>query len=324
MDQSFHLLNKLQSLQQGTGIQQQYNLIDTFFTYIRQNTDLFNNVESVNKIQLLAQKHVEVAQKNKATNNKTSSNTTTTQQSSNIHSDNVTNSNLNNNTTQQSKSNQSNNSENNTNNTDTNNFKQTSSTTTKQPIQLEKTSNGMYKPNSGRGLTLDTYSWIQTLDNVEVMIDNLPSTITRKQISITLDRHHIYVKVMNDIILDGDVYDDIDDSDSTWTIESDKSGNKTVTLYLPKQHKTEWWASLLQDSEQIDVQSIVPETSSLSDLDSDMRSTVDKMMFEQRMKQQQQPGSGSMSSNNQSKEDAIKKFMQAHPEMDFSKAKIQY
>ena len=91
----------------------------------------------------------------------------------------------------------------------------------------------------------------------------------------------------------------------------------------------EWWSRLLEGEAGIDVTKIEPESSSLSDLDGDTRATVEKMMVEQRRKaalEAEGPTAaarwGQAGEERSSKEEALKRFMAQHPEMDFSHANI--
>lgn len=145
----------------------------------------------------------------------------------------------------------------------------------------------------------------------------MPGNYKGRDLVVDLSKQKIKAGVKGQTpLLEGDLAHPIRVDESTWTLTSD-GDQKLVTIHLDKSNKQEWWAHVVTSAPKIDVTKIVPETSSLSDLEGPTRGMVEKMMFDQRQKEQGLP-----TSDEQKKADILKKFQNDHPEMDFSNAKI--
>ncbi|XP_019186605.1 PREDICTED: protein BOBBER 1-like [Ipomoea nil] len=111
----------------------------------------------------------------------------------------------------------------------------------------------------------------------------------------------------NSALIDAELYK-LDDC--FWSLEDQKS----ISVLLTKSDQMEWWKFLVKGEPEIDTQKVEPESSKLSDLDTETRSTVEKMMFDQRQKSMGLPTSDEVQ-----KQDILKKFM---AKMDISEAKF--
>jgi flagellar biosynthesis GTPase FlhF len=146
----------------------------------------------------------------------------------------------------------------------------------------KKEDKGM-KPNSGNGGDLDKYRWIQTLEEVTVFV-KLPDNITSKQLDIQMKASSLKIGVKGQTpIVDGALHKKIKTGDSLWTLETD-GPKRTLQLTLVKVDGMNWWNCIIEGDPKIDTQKVEPENSKLSDLDSETRSTVEKMMFDQQQK----------------------------------------
>ncbi|GAB4817158.1 hypothetical protein N2152v2_004204 [Parachlorella kessleri] len=180
-----------------------------------------------------------------------------------------------------------------------------------QPAE-EEGSKGI-KPNSGNGADLDSYSWTQTLQEVVLTVPVPPGTKGRMcDVAITRSKLRLGVKGQPPV-LDGELFAGVKPDDCLWNILD----GKVLELTLQKANAMQWWRSVVKGEPEIDTQSVEPENSKLSDLDPEMRATVEKMMYDSRQK-----ALGLPTSEEQQKQDVLNKFMAAHPEMDFSKAKF--
>lgn len=188
--------------------------------------------------------------------------------------------------------------------------KEKASVDVKNDEKKEKTA---LAPNASNGLDMENYSWGQSLQEVTINIP-VPLGTKSRSISFEMKKNHLKVGLKGQPpIIDGELYQSIKVDDSIWSLED----QKCISVLLSKQDKMQWWKYLVKGEPEVDTQKVEPESSKLSDLDGETRSTVEKMMFDQRQKQMGLPTSDDMQ-----KQDMLKKFMEQHPEMDFSNAKF--
>ncbi|KAK7856676.1 protein bobber 1, partial [Quercus suber] len=163
-------------------------------------------------------------------------------------------------------------------------------------------------PNKDNGLDMENYSWGQSLQEVTV---NVPVPQGTKSSLLLCDIKTNSLKVGlkgQPPIIDGELHKPVKFDDCIWSLED----KKMINILICKRDQSEWWKSLLKGDPEIDTQKAEPEPSKLSDLDSETRSAVEKMMFDQRQKQMGLPTSDEIQ-----KQELMKQFMAQNPNMKF-------
>lgn len=149
----------------------------------------------------------------------------------------------------------------------------------------------------------------------------LDATVSKKNLKVTIGLDKLGVFINGVALIDGKWKDKINTEETYWTIEDGELDNykgKYLHINVEKwKNQNSWWSTAIIGDVEINTQKINPEPSKLSDLDGETRSTVEKMMFDMRQKQQGLPSSDELQ-----KQDKLKEFMKSHPELDFSQCKF--
>ncbi|KAH7381717.1 HSP20-like chaperone [Pyrenochaeta sp. MPI-SDFR-AT-0127] len=161
------------------------------------------------------------------------------------------------------------------------------------------------------------YKWDQTIKDLDITI-TIEAKYKGKDLDVKISRNALRVGIKGqEPFIDGELPHAIRVDESTWTLASTTASEKEIAVHLDKVNQMEWWPHVITSAPKIDTSKIQPENSKLGDLDGETRGMVEKMMFDQRQKEQGKP-----TSDEQKKLDILEQFKKQHPEMDFSNAKM--
>jgi hypothetical protein len=100
-----------------------------------------------------------------------------------------------------------------------------------------------------------------------------------KDINVDLSPTKFSLRVLGEIIYEGEFGETVKCESSTWYLEDEK-----IIIEADKFKKHSWWKSAFVGDEEIDNTKVTPASESYTDLDSATKSTISKMLYDQEMK----------------------------------------
>lgn len=129
------------------------------------------------------------------------------------------------------------------------------------------------------GFELDTYKWTQNHKDIVITIP-ISDSIKSKDIQIVFKPNALKVKVKESTIIDGDLFSNIKVENSMWLIDDTE-----LVIEMDKKKFDEWWKCAIIGEPKINLSKIITGQGSLDDLDQSTRMTIDKMLYDQKMKE---------------------------------------
>lgn len=160
------------------------------------------------------------------------------------------------------------------------------------------------------------YTWTQPQIEQFEMFVPLGKNVKSSDVKVEYDSKHLKIKLKDEYLVNGELFAPINADSFYWTIDENKN-EKYISVTFDKIYKMVWWDYVVKGDDILSLSKINPEASKLSDIDPSMRPEIEKMMIENNHKLNNKPYHKDPKTN-----EMLQKFMKEHPEMDFSKAKI--
>eukprot|EP00746_Dinoflagellata_sp_MGD_P145449 gnl/MRDRNA2_/MRDRNA2_78059_c0_seq1.p1 gnl/MRDRNA2_/MRDRNA2_78059_c0~~gnl/MRDRNA2_/MRDRNA2_78059_c0_seq1.p1 ORF type:complete len:303 (+),score=60.01 gnl/MRDRNA2_/MRDRNA2_78059_c0_seq1:176-1084(+) len=173
----------------------------------------------------------------------------------------------------------------------------------------------------GNGYNYATHNFTQTLAEVTVRV-GMPSGTRAKNVHVKFSRMALSVGLVGqEPVVAGDLHEEIMFGECIWDMQDAPDGGKVVELLLLKKNQMNWWDRVFEKDNPINTRNAKAQRATMAELkDNESRMTVEKMMYNQKQKEQGLP---TIEEKEARESDVMKQFRAAHPEMDFSKAKYR-